>query len=79
MVAAPRRRPAAFRDQTDPPPTLGDLTFHHVVLQLADNPEQKLVTFTAEQQDETRLAQMLVEERASASVAANCGVTPGFG
>jgi MmyB-like transcription regulator ligand binding domain len=60
-------------------PTLGDLTFHHVVLQLADNPEQKLVTFTAEQQDETRLAQLLVEERASASVAANCGVTPGFG
>ncbi|MGH3782928.1 MAG: hypothetical protein ACRDRO_20480 [Pseudonocardiaceae bacterium] len=40
-------------------PTLGDLTFHHVVLQSADNPEQKLVTFTAEQQDQTRLAQML--------------------
>ncbi len=39
--------------------TLGDLTFHHVVLQLADNPEQKVVTFTAEQQDQTRLAQML--------------------
>jgi transcriptional regulator with XRE-family HTH domain len=40
-------------------PTLGDVTFHHVVLQLADHPEQKLVTFTAEQQDQTRLAQML--------------------
>lgn len=40
-------------------PALGDVTFHHVVLQLADNPEQKLVTFTAEQPDQTRLAQML--------------------
>lgn len=40
-------------------PKLGDLTFHHIVLQLADHPEQKLVTFTAEPHDQTRLVQML--------------------
>ena len=40
-------------------PALGDLEFRHVVLQLADSPEQKLVTFTAGQQDRARLEQLL--------------------
>ena len=40
-------------------PVLGDLHFEHVVLQLADDPEQKLVTFTAEEQDQARLAAMI--------------------
>lgn len=39
--------------------TLGDLEFQHVVLQLADNPEQKLVTFTTKHHDQARLVQML--------------------
>ncbi|PZS20398.1 MAG: DNA-binding protein [Pseudonocardiales bacterium] len=40
-------------------PTLGDLEFQHLVLQLADNPDQKLVTFAAEQQLQARIAQLL--------------------
>lgn len=40
-------------------PALGEMTFHHIVLQLADNPEQKLITFTPDHHDYTRLAQLL--------------------
>lgn len=40
-------------------PILGNLTFHHLVLQLADHPEQKLVTFTPEHQDHGRLAELV--------------------
>lgn len=40
-------------------PALGDLMFQHVVLQLADDPEQKLVTFAAGEHDQARLAQLL--------------------
>jgi transcriptional regulator with XRE-family HTH domain len=47
-------------------PALGDLTFHHIVLQLADNPEQKLITFTPDQHDHTRLAQMLANSNGAA-------------
>jgi transcriptional regulator with XRE-family HTH domain len=40
-------------------PILGELELHHVVLQLADDPEQKLVTFTATNQDHDRIAELL--------------------
>jgi len=40
-------------------PALGDLELHHVVLQVADDPEQKLVTFTANAVDEARIAHLL--------------------
>lgn len=40
-------------------PALGVLEFRHVVLQLADSPEQKLVTFTAGHRDRARLEQLL--------------------
>ncbi|MEY9966917.1 hypothetical protein ABIA33_004982 [Streptacidiphilus sp. MAP12-16] len=40
-------------------PVLGELELHHVVLQLAEDPEQKLVTFTATDQDQDRIAQLL--------------------
>jgi transcriptional regulator with XRE-family HTH domain len=39
-------------------PMLGDVTFQHVVLQVADHPDQKLVTFTVADSDQTRLAQL---------------------
>jgi transcriptional regulator with XRE-family HTH domain len=37
-------------------PALGVIDFHHAVLQVADDPEQKLVTFTAGPADTTRIA-----------------------
>jgi len=38
-------------------PDLGELEFQHVVLQVADDPEQKLVTFAASSdEDQTRIA-----------------------
>jgi transcriptional regulator with XRE-family HTH domain len=37
-------------------PALGVVEFRHVVLQVADDPEQKLVTFTATQEDTARIA-----------------------
>jgi len=37
----------------------GVITFRHVVLQVADDPEQKLVTFTAGPQDEAALARLI--------------------
>ncbi|WP_037971785.1 helix-turn-helix transcriptional regulator [Streptomyces sp. NRRL WC-3742] len=40
-------------------PVLGELELHHVVLQLADDPEQKLVTFTAGDRDQARIAELL--------------------
>ncbi|WP_405484539.1 hypothetical protein [Nocardia sp. NBC_00511] len=36
-------------------PVLGELEFQHLVLQLADNPDQKLVTFTAIDSDQARI------------------------
>lgn len=40
-------------------PDLGELTLHHVVLQLADNPEHKLVTYTASDRDQIRIRELL--------------------
>jgi len=40
-------------------PQLGELTFQHVVLQLADDPEQKIVTFSAGEQDQAAIAALL--------------------
>jgi transcriptional regulator with XRE-family HTH domain len=40
-------------------PALGEFELHHVVLQLADEPEQKLVTFTATDQDQARISELL--------------------
>jgi hypothetical protein len=40
-------------------PVLGELTFGHVVLQLADDPEQKVVTFTAGERDQAAIARLL--------------------
>jgi transcriptional regulator with XRE-family HTH domain len=40
-------------------PVLGEIEFDHVVLQLADDPEQKLVTFNATDQDQARISQLL--------------------
>jgi len=42
-------------------PVLGDLNLDHVVLQLADNPEQKLVTFTADRANQQRIAQLIAD------------------
>jgi len=49
-------------------PTLGELRLHHVVLQVADSPEQKLVTFTASARDQARIAALIdtVDNAASA-------------
>ncbi len=43
-------------------PLLGDLDLQYVVLQVADDPEQKLVTFTADGPHQQRIAQ-LIENR----------------
>ncbi|MEV8630744.1 helix-turn-helix transcriptional regulator [Streptosporangium sp. NPDC051023] len=40
-------------------PALGEIELEHVVLQLADDPEQKLVTFTASDQVQARISQLL--------------------
>lgn len=42
-------------------PVLGDLELQHVVLQLADDPEQKLVTFTADATHQQRIAQLIAD------------------
>lgn len=42
-------------------PVLGDLELHHVVLQVADAPEQKLVTFTADKENQARIAELLAK------------------
>ena len=43
-------------------PVLGHLELHHVVLNVADKPEQKLVTFTANPTDQARIAQLLARQ-----------------
>jgi transcriptional regulator with XRE-family HTH domain len=40
-------------------PTLGELELEHIVLQVADDPEQKLVTFNPSPEDHRRLAQLI--------------------
>jgi transcriptional regulator with XRE-family HTH domain len=45
-------------------PVLGDLELEHVVLQLADDPEQKLVTFTADVTRQQRIAQLIADRGA---------------
>jgi transcriptional regulator with XRE-family HTH domain len=40
-------------------PDLGEIEMSHVVLQVADDPEQKLVTFTAAPADEARIAALI--------------------
>lgn len=40
-------------------PALGELRLHDVVLQVADDPEQKLVTFSAGERDQVRIAELL--------------------
>ena len=40
-------------------PELGELVLHHVVFQVADNPEHKLVTFAPSPHDERRLADLI--------------------
>jgi transcriptional regulator with XRE-family HTH domain len=40
-------------------PRLGELELHHVTLQIADDPEQKLVTFTGSAADQARIAQLI--------------------
>lgn len=42
-------------------PALGVLRLNHVVLKVADDPEQKLVTFTASETDIPRLAKLLAD------------------
>jgi len=42
-------------------PVLGDLELEHVVLQLADDPEQKLVTFTADGTYQQRIEQLIAD------------------
>ncbi len=43
-------------------PILGDLNLEHVVLQLAEDPEQKLVTFTADRTHQQRIAQLIADQ-----------------
>jgi len=43
-------------------PLLGDLDMQHVVLQLADDPEQKLVTFAADSTYQQRIAQLIADQ-----------------
>lgn len=40
-------------------PTLGELKLQHVVLQVADQPEQKLITFAPNNEDQARIAELL--------------------
>jgi transcriptional regulator with XRE-family HTH domain len=44
-------------------PALGTITFRHVVLQVADDPEQKLVIFTAGPREEAALAALTAQDR----------------
>ncbi len=43
-------------------PLLGDLDMQHVVLQLADDTEQKLVTFAADSTHQQRIAQLIADQ-----------------
>jgi hypothetical protein len=49
-------------------PALGELELHGVVLQLADHPEQKLVTFTTEEDDQARIAHLFTSPVVGANV-----------
>ncbi len=40
-------------------PTLGELELDHVVLQVADQPEQKIITFAPSSEDRARIAELL--------------------
>jgi len=42
-------------------PTLGQLELHHIVLQVADHSDQKLVTFAPAPDDEARIAELLAK------------------
>jgi transcriptional regulator with XRE-family HTH domain len=46
-------------------PELGEIVLHHVVLQIAENPEQKLVTFAPELRDQARLAELILSQPTS--------------
>ena len=54
---------------------LGEMTFTHVVLTLADDPEQKLVTFAASEYDQARIATLLAGE---APAGAALGLLDGY-
>ncbi len=43
-------------------PILGELQLQHVVLQVADDPEQKPVTFTAGDRDQARITELLTAD-----------------
>ena len=43
-------------------PVLGELELHHVVLQVADHPDQKLVTFAPSPEDQARIAELLARQ-----------------
>jgi len=47
-------------------PVLGEMTLTHVVLTLADDPEQKLVTFAAGEHDQQRIAALIAGPSADA-------------
>src|SRR5580658_1288591 len=46
-------------------PELGEIVLHHIVLQIAENPEQKLVTFAPELRDQARLAELILSQPTS--------------
>lgn len=48
-------------------PVLGPIDLTHVVLQLAEDPEQKLVTFTASDHDLVRIAELIDEGKTRSS------------
>lgn len=52
-------------------PALGEVTFQHVVLQLADDPEQKIVTFAAPARQRAALARLVGELPGPAGSAAS--------
>jgi transcriptional regulator with XRE-family HTH domain len=43
-------------------PILGELVLHHVVLTTADDPEQKLVTFTTNDADLSRIRELIIHQ-----------------
>ena len=43
-------------------PVLGELEFQHVVLRVADDPEQKLVTFTTNDADLSRIRELVIPQ-----------------
>jgi len=43
-------------------PVLGELELHHVVLQVADHPDQKLVTFAPSPDNQARIAELLARQ-----------------